>query len=150
MVDPDRRALLAAAGAVAPLTLAPTAAGAEPRIVMNDASRLSPTPVLRHWVVAPDDTPVLAYAGTERIAAVMSFSQEISPEGEVDMITLTEALIDRVGAIGGSVDLPYRLHARPDQVQALYPRYAQFAQRKRRYDPRGVFRHALWDTYLAD
>ncbi|MFZ4756775.1 MAG: FAD-binding oxidoreductase [Burkholderiaceae bacterium] len=100
--------------------------------------------------VAADDTPVLAYAGTERIAAVMSFSQEISPEGEADMITLTEALIDRVGAIGGSFYLPYRLHARPDQVQALYPRSSRFAQRKRQHDPRGVFRHALWDAYFAD
>lgn len=105
--------------------------------------------VTLRWVAA-DDTPVLSFAGTDRIAAVMSFSQEISPEGEADMLTLTEALIDRVAAIGGSFYLPYRLHARPDQVRSVYPRAEQFAQRKRHYDPQGVFRHALWDTYFAD
>ena len=59
---------------------------------------------------------VLAHSPEPRIAAVMSFSQEISPEGEVDMMRLTERLIDRIVAIGGAFYLPYRLHARRDQV----------------------------------
>ncbi len=105
--------------------------------------------VTLRWVAA-DDTPVLSYSSTDRIAAVMSFSQEITPEGEADMMMLTEALIDRVGAIGGAFYLPYRLHARPDQFRAIYPRAERFAERKRHFDPQGVFRHALWDAYLAD
>lgn len=105
--------------------------------------------VTLRWVAA-DDTPVLSYSGTDRIAAVMSFSQEITPEGEADMLVLTEALIDRVAAIGGAYYLPYRLHARPDQFRAVYPRAERFAERKRQLDPQGVFRHALWDTCLAD
>ena len=36
--------------------------------------------------VLKDDTSVLSFAPTDRIAAVMSFSQEITPEGEADMI----------------------------------------------------------------
>lgn len=105
--------------------------------------------VTLRWVAA-DDTPVLSYSSTDRIAAVMSFSQEITPEGEADMLTLTEALIDRVAAIGGAYYLPYRLHARPDQFRAVYPRAERFAERKRQVDPQGVFRHALWDAYLAE
>ncbi|MEI7444845.1 MAG: FAD-binding oxidoreductase [Burkholderiales bacterium] len=105
--------------------------------------------VTLRWVAA-DDAPVLSYSGVDRIAAVMSFSQEVSPEGEADMLTLTEALIDRVAAIGGAYYLPYRLHARPDQFRAVYPRAERFAERKRHFDPQGVFRHALWDAYLAE
>src|SRR5260370_23600464 len=45
--------------------------------------------------VGADGTSTLAYAPSPRIAAVMSFSQEISPEGEVDMIQTSERLIDR-------------------------------------------------------
>jgi FAD/FMN-containing dehydrogenase len=99
--------------------------------------------------VARDDDSVLAYARTDRIAAVMSFSQEMTGEGEADMIRLTEELIDRVGAIGGSYYLPYRLHARPDQLRAIYPDVDRFVERKRHYDPGLLFRNGLWDGYLA-
>jgi len=99
--------------------------------------------------VARDDDSVLAYAKTDRIAAVMSFSQEMTGEGEADMIRLTEELIDRVGAIGGSYYLPYRLHARPDQLRTIYPNVDRFAERKRHYDPGLLFRNGLWDAYLA-
>ncbi len=99
--------------------------------------------------VAADDTPVLTFSPGPRIAAVMSFSQEISPEGEVDMMQLTEALIDRVIAIGGAFYLPYRLHARRDQVEKAYPRVAEFIAAKRKFDPNLTFRNTMWDTYFA-
>jgi FAD/FMN-containing dehydrogenase len=99
--------------------------------------------------VAADETPVLAFAPTPRIAAVMSFSQDISPEGETDMLMLTEALIERITAIGGAFYLPYRLHARRDQVAKAYPHVADFVAAKRRYDPALRFRNAMWDTYFT-
>ncbi len=99
--------------------------------------------------VAADETPVLAFAPTPRIAAVMSFSQDISAEGETDMLQLTEALIERITAIGGAFYLPYRLHARRDQVAKSYPHVADFVAAKRRYDPNLTFRNAMWDTYFA-
>ena len=99
--------------------------------------------------VAEDHTPVLTIAPVRRIAAVMSFSQEASPEGEIDMMQTTEALIDRVTAIGGAFYLPYRLHARRDQVEKAYPAAAAFAAAKRHYDPNLVFRNAMWDAYFA-
>jgi len=79
----------------------------------------------------------------------MSFSQEISPEGEVEMIQVTERLIDRVINLGGAFYLPYRLHARRDQVRAAYPRTEEFAERKRFYDPKLLFRNAMWDAYFS-
>ena len=99
--------------------------------------------------VAADSTSVLAFAPAPRVALVMSFSQEISPEGEADMITLTEALIDAAIAAGGAFYLPYRLHARRDQVAAAYPQAAAFAAKKRVYDQKLLFRHAMWDSYFA-
>ncbi len=99
--------------------------------------------------VARDDTSMLSFATTDRIAAVMSFSQEMTGDGEADMIRTTEALIDRVAALGGSYYLPYRLHARHDQFERVYPAGGRFAERKRHYDPGLLFRHGLWDNYLA-
>lgn len=99
--------------------------------------------------VDADTTAVLAYAPQKRIAAVMSFSQEISPEGEVDMMSMTEALIEGVKDLGGAFYLPYRLHARRDQVRSIYPRTEEFVAAKRKLDPQLVFRNMMWDAYFA-
>jgi len=99
--------------------------------------------------VAEDKTPALSIAPVRRIAAVMSFSQEVTPEGEIDMMQTTEALIERVTATGGAFYLPYRLHARRDQVAKAYPAMSAFVAAKRRYDPGLLFRNAMWDTYFA-
>jgi FAD/FMN-containing dehydrogenase len=99
--------------------------------------------------VAADETAVMAFAPKPRIAAVMSFSQEMSPEGEVDMIETTERLIDRIVALDGAFYLPYRLHARRDQVEKAYPNVPHFIERKRFYDPKLLFRNTMWDVYFA-
>lgn len=99
--------------------------------------------------VAQDDQSVMSFAPTPRIGGVMSFSQEVTPEADASMLRLTEGLIDRVAAIGGSFYLPYRLHARRDQVAKVYPRSAEFAARKRHYDPNLVFRNAMWAAYFG-
>jgi FAD/FMN-containing dehydrogenase len=99
--------------------------------------------------VGADPTAVMAFAPQTRIAAVMSFSQEMSTQGEIDMMKMTERLIDRVVALGGAFYLPYRLHATRDQVEAAYPKTAAFVERKRFCDPKLVFRNAMWDAYFS-
>jgi hypothetical protein len=54
-----------------------------------------------------------------------------------------------VGGIGGSFYLPYRLHARADQIASIYPRVGHFIERKRHYDPTLLFRNLMWDIYFA-
>jgi FAD/FMN-containing dehydrogenase len=99
--------------------------------------------------VAADRSSILAFAPTPRIAAVMSFSQGITPKADEKMLGLTKELIDQVIALGGSFYLPYRLHARRDQVEKAYPNLAQFAARKRHYDPGLLFRNLMWDAYFG-
>ena len=99
--------------------------------------------------VGADPNSVLAFAPSDRIAAVMSFSQQRTVEADRSMRALTETLIDRAVAVGGSYYLPYRLHARLDQFRRVYPRWSALTDAKQRYDPRAVFRHGLWDRYLA-
>lgn len=99
--------------------------------------------------VAEDQISVMRFASTERIAAVMSFSQLKTPQADRSMKGLTEALIDAALAESGSYYLPYRLHARADQLERAYPRVGAFAAAKRRFDPELLFRNALWDQYFA-
>lgn len=91
----------------------------------------------------------LAYARVPRIAAVMSFSQEMTARAEADMKRMTQDLIDGVIGMGGTYYLPYRPHARADQLVRAYPRAAEFAAAKRRLDPHLVLRNNLWDSYLG-
>jgi FAD/FMN-containing dehydrogenase len=98
--------------------------------------------------VAQDDQSTLAFATIPRIAAVMSFSQELTHRAEADMRRMTEALIDRIVAIGGTYYLPYRPHARVDQMTRAYQRAEEFARFKREIDPSLVLRNQLWENYL--
>ncbi len=96
-----------------------------------------------------DRVSVMAFAPTERVAAVMSFSQPLTAEADARMKPLTQALIDRAIAHGGSFYLPYRLHARPDQLERAYPQLDRFVSEKRARDPRALFRNTMWDRYFA-
>lgn len=95
-----------------------------------------------------DSESWLSYATVPRIAAVMSFSQEMTPRAEVDMARMTRDLIDGITAIGGTYYLPYRPHPTAAQLVAAYPRASEFAAAKRAHDPGLLFRNNLWDQYL--
>lgn len=99
--------------------------------------------------VAEDRTSMLAYAPAPRVAAVMLFSQRMTRADDEDMTAMTERLIDAALAAGGSFYLPYRLHARRDQVARAYPRIEEFVTRKRHHDPGLLFRNAMWDRYFT-
>ena len=98
--------------------------------------------------IAQDTESWLSYAPVDRIAAVMSFSQEMTARAEADMARMTQALIERILDIGGSYYLPYRLHAAQAQFERCYPRAAEFAAKKRALDPNNLLQNALWGTYL--
>jgi FAD/FMN-containing dehydrogenase len=100
--------------------------------------------------VEADPVSRLAYAPQARIAAVMSFSQGRTPEADRAMQALTRRLIDAVTDLGGAFYLPYRTHARAEQVHRAYPGAADFVVAKRRYDPALRFRNGLWDAYFAE
>lgn len=99
--------------------------------------------------VQEDRTSALAYAPGTRIAAVLLFSQRMTQADEEDMMAMTQRLIDAALDAGGGFYLPYRLHARRDQVARAYPRLEEVVARKRHHDPGLLFRNTMWDRYLA-
>jgi FAD/FMN-containing dehydrogenase len=99
--------------------------------------------------VEADGTSVLAYAPATRVAAVMLFSQRMTAADDEDMAAMTARLIDAALEAGGAFYLPYRLHARREQVARAYPRLEEFIARKRHYDPGLLFQNTMWSRYLA-
>ncbi len=98
--------------------------------------------------IAADKESVLSYAPVPRLAAVMSFSQEMTKRAEADMQRMTRELIDAVLAIEGTYYLPYRPHATVAQFSTAYSRGSEFAAFKRDNDRGLLLRNNLWDTYL--
>ena len=98
--------------------------------------------------IAQDNQSTLSYAEVPRIAAVMSFSQELTARAEADMARMTRELIERISEIGGAYYLPYRPHASVKQLQKVYSGSWRFAYAKREIDPDLVLRNNLWDNYL--
>jgi hypothetical protein len=68
---------------------------------------------------------------------------------EDDMAVMTRRLIDAALEVGGGFYLPYRLHARRDQVARAYPRVEEFIGRKHQYDPGLLFQNTMWERYFA-
>ena len=146
LADPDRRRTdILHEYFVAPERFAEFLAACREIIPPSGQDLLNVT--LRH--VEADTTSVLSFAPAARIAAVMLFPQAMTAEGEKSMRAMTEKLIDRVLALGGSYYLPYRLHARADQLRAAYPRIEEFVAKKRGYDPQLRFRNMMWEKYFA-
>ena len=129
---------------VPPTRFADFLGGARRIINHNEAELLNVT--LRY--VEPDMLSILSYAPGPRIAAVMSFSQVKAAEADIAMRAMTEELVEHVLGLGGSFYLPYRTHARRDQLDRAYPKVASFEEAKRRYDPGRLFRNGLWSAYF--
>jgi FAD/FMN-containing dehydrogenase len=100
------------------------------------------------WVEA-DQLSLLTFAPEARIALVMLFTEEKTAAAEADMQVLTRSLIDAALSVGGSFYLPYRLHARLDQVKRAYPGLERFVDLKRRWDPTLRYRNQMWDAWMA-
>ncbi len=59
MARMNRRRALQLAGSAAAAALLPRSVAARETLLLNDASRLNPTPIKRHWIVGPDDEKTL-------------------------------------------------------------------------------------------
>lgn len=99
--------------------------------------------------VAADTDSFLPHSPTPTIAAVMSFTQEMTARAEADHQRMTRALIERILDLGGRYYLPYRPHATQAQFTRAYPRAPELAARKREIDPQLTLRNNLWDRYMA-
>ena len=99
--------------------------------------------------VEGDKTSVLAYAPGTRVAAVMLFSQPMTRADDADMASMTQRPIDAAHDSAGSFYLPYRLHARREQIARAYPRLEEFVLQKHVHDPGLLFQNTLWTRYLA-
>jgi FAD/FMN-containing dehydrogenase len=97
--------------------------------------------------VLEDKDSFLGYADQEMFAFVMLFNQPRSADADGEMAALTREMIGAAMECGGRYYLPYRLHATREQFDRAYPRAAEFFERKRQYDPQGLFTSQFYAKY---
>ncbi len=94
-----------------------------------------------------DDDTFLRYADRHMFALVMLFQQPRTAAGDAAMEAMTQEIIETALSMDGRYYLPYRLHATADQFHRAYPQARDFFDRKRQYDPDGIFTNRFYEKY---
>ncbi len=98
--------------------------------------------------VSPNDTPVLAYAPTEPVFAIIQMSNVgLDSASQAKTADVTRQLVDAAIEYGGTYYLTYQLYPTPAQLYRAYPRAGEAFERKRFYDPGEVFSSKFYERY---
>lgn len=97
-----------------------------------------------------DPGSVLSWARNEVFAFVVYYQQEKTTEAKEAVKKWTQEIIDAVISVGGSYYLPYQPHATETQFRMAYPKFKDFFDVKKKYDPNNRFSNNLWDKYYPE
>jgi FAD/FMN-containing dehydrogenase len=98
--------------------------------------------------IQPDRTTFLPWAKRDYACVIFNLRTAHTDEG----IGRTRASFCALNAaairLGGSYFLTYHRYASAEQVEQAYPRFRQFLERKRHYDPKGQFTSDWYRHYI--
>ena len=98
--------------------------------------------------VAPNATPVLAYAPFKAAFAIIQMSNvRLSEDGQRRAEAVTRKLVDAALDYGGTYYLTYQLYPTAEQLHRAYPNAGHAFERKRFYDPDEVFSNQFYQKY---
>ncbi|NOV02096.1 FAD-binding oxidoreductase [Paenibacillus planticolens] len=97
-----------------------------------------------------DEEAALSYATDDMFALVCLFNVPLSKVGQDRVRSGIQKVLDRVIEHQGSYYLPYIAYPRLDQFRTVYPRYAEFFQKKEQYDPDHVFMNYFYTDYKGE
>src|SRR6266542_3292914 len=98
--------------------------------------------------VAPNATPVLAYAPQRPAFAIIQMSNVgLAPDAQAHARDVTRQLVDAAIAFGGTYYLTYQLYPTVEQLHRAYPNATRALERKRFYDPGELFSSRFYETY---
>ena len=100
---------------------------------------------IRH--VEPNNDSLLSWCPQESFAFVIYYEQWKLQSSYKKAKIWTQKLIDAVLECGGTYYLPYKVYATSEQFRKAYPRFDEFLDVKRKYDPTKKFGNALWEAY---
>ncbi|WP_127586658.1 FAD-binding protein [Paenibacillus koleovorans] len=100
--------------------------------------------------VQEDRESLLSYAAKDSFALVCLFHLPITSEGQARSQKAIQRLLDAVIDHHGTYYLPYAPFPSLEQFRAVYPQEKSFFEKKRLYDPGGLFRSYFYEEYKGD
>ena len=100
-------------------------------------------------LIERDEETVLAWAQEPWACVIFNIHTVHTPAGLERAAAAFRRLIDHGLRYGGSYFLTYHRWATREQVEAAYPRFADFLGLKKRYDPDGRFQSDWYRHYAA-
>jgi decaprenylphospho-beta-D-ribofuranose 2-oxidase len=98
--------------------------------------------------VAPNGTPVLAYAPSREAFAIIQMSNVgLSANEQAHAEHVTRQLVDAAIQFGGTYYLTYQLYPTAEQLHRAYPKARHAFERKRFYDPDEIFMNQFYEKY---
>jgi len=98
--------------------------------------------------VAPNATPVLAYAPKRPAFAIIQMSNVgLSAAAQARARDVTRQLVDAAIDLGGTYYLTYQLYPTAAQLHRAYPNARRAFDRKRFYDPTELFSSQFYEAY---
>jgi FAD/FMN-containing dehydrogenase len=94
-----------------------------------------------------DEECFLAWAKARYACVIFNLHTEHTPEGREHSARAFRRLIDMAIKRGGSYYLTYHRHATKAQVEACYPQFAHFLERKKDFDPAERFQSDWYRHY---
>jgi len=98
-------------------------------------------------LIERDEETFLAWAREPWACVIFNIHTDHSPAGLSSSAAAFRQLIDRAAGLGGAYYLTYHRHARRDQIVKCHPRFTEFLELKRRYDPGELFRSDWYCHY---
>ena len=100
--------------------------------------------------VNEDKTTTLAYSRDSEgsFAFVLYYRLRRSEEADKVLEEIHHSLAEISLKLGGTFYLPYRHHYSVEQLKQSYPMIIQFFEKKKTYDPHGLFRSKWSDHYM--
>ncbi len=100
-------------------------------------------------LIEADDESFLAWAKQNFACIIFNLHVEHNDTGISKARTDFRRLIDRAIELGGSFYLTYHRWAMREQIEICYPQFAEFLNRKREFDGRGVFQSDWYRHHAA-
>jgi decaprenylphospho-beta-D-ribofuranose 2-oxidase len=97
-----------------------------------------------------DEEAALSYATDDMFALVCLFHVPLSQQGQAQVKSGIQAVIDSVLQHRGTYYLPYVAYPRVDQFQTAYPGQAEFFRKKELYDPEYLFKNYFYLDYKGE
>ena len=91
----------------------------------------------------------LTYAKSDCFAVVLYINQDRSADGIQQASRWTRQLVDAVIQYDGTYYLIYQLYPSAGQLRTVYPRFNEFLERKRYYDPDERFMNRFYGHYAS-